>query len=38
MKRLLLLVVALASTYAADTAQFDRAEYVTRLQTCDAIL
>ena len=38
MKRLLFLIVALASTYAADTAQFDRAEYVTRLQTCDAIL
>ena len=38
MKRLLLLVVALASTYAADTAQFDRAEYVNRLQTCNAIL
>jgi lipid-binding SYLF domain-containing protein len=32
------LIVALASTYAADTAQFDRAEYVNRLQTCNAIL
>jgi lipid-binding SYLF domain-containing protein len=38
MKRLLLLVVALVSTCAAGAAQFDRAEYVTRLQTCDAIL
>jgi lipid-binding SYLF domain-containing protein len=38
MKRLLFLIVALASTYAADTAQFDRAEYVNRLQTCNAIL
>jgi lipid-binding SYLF domain-containing protein len=38
MKRLLLLVVALASTCVAGAAQFDRAAYVTRLQTCDAIL
>jgi lipid-binding SYLF domain-containing protein len=38
MKRLLLLVAALASTYAARAAQFDRADYVSRLQTCEAIM
>jgi lipid-binding SYLF domain-containing protein len=41
MKRLLLLVAALASACvdcAAGAAQFDRAEYVARLQTCEAIL
>lgn len=38
MKRLLLLVVALASACAAGAAQIDRADCVARLQTCEAIL
>jgi SH3 domain-containing YSC84-like protein 1 len=38
MKRLLLLVVALASACAAGAAQIDRADLVARLQTCEAIL
>ena len=38
MKRLLLLVVALASACAAGAAQFNRTDYVARLQTCEAIL
>jgi len=38
MKRLLLLVVALASTCATGVASIDRADSVARLQTCEAIL
>jgi lipid-binding SYLF domain-containing protein len=38
MKRLLTLVVALMSACAASAAHFDRADYVARLQTCEAIL
>jgi lipid-binding SYLF domain-containing protein len=38
MKRLLLLAVALALISAAGAAQFKRADYVARLQTCEAIL
>ncbi len=38
MKRLLLLVAALASACAACAAPFDRADYVARLETCEAIL
>jgi len=38
MKRLLFFVVALLSACAAGAAQFDRADYVARLQTCEAIL
>jgi len=38
MKRLLLFVAALASACFARAAEFNRADYVTRLQTCEAIL
>ncbi len=38
MKRLLLLAVALSLASAAGAAEFKRADYVTRLQTCEAIL
>ena len=38
MKRLLLLTVALALASAAGAAQIKRADYVARLQTCEAIL
>ncbi|HUJ45027.1 MAG TPA: lipid-binding SYLF domain-containing protein [Opitutaceae bacterium] len=38
MKRLLLLAVALSLISAAGAAQFKRADYVARLQTCEAIL
>jgi len=38
MKRLLLFVVSLALACFARAAEFDRADYVTRLQTCEAIL
>ena len=38
MKRLLLLIAALAPALAAGADQFDRADYVARLQTCEAIL
>jgi lipid-binding SYLF domain-containing protein len=38
MKRILLLVVAFALTGAAGAADFNRDEYVARLQTCEAIL
>ena len=38
MKRLLLLAVALSLVSAAGAAPFKRADYVARLQTCEAIL
>lgn len=38
MKRLLLLTVALSLVSAAGAAPFKRADYVARLQTCEAIL
>jgi len=38
MKRLLFVVAALVSVCAAGAAQFDRADYVARLQTCEAIM
>ena len=38
MKRLLFIVAALASACVACAAEFDRADYVSRLQTCEAIL
>ena len=38
MKRLLLLAVALSLVSAAGAASFKRADYVARLQTCEAIL
>jgi lipid-binding SYLF domain-containing protein len=38
MKRLLLFAAALASACVACAAEFDRADYVARLQTCEAIL